>query len=121
MDTVVSEMADTTSGADDAEDFEQDEPTVRRENFDADGPVEIDVALGSGRVSIALVEEPGVSVEVRYDPSVENPWMQGISSMLNWFGGQFGQPSPADAPAAAVRETRIDLSGQRLVVHAPKR
>ena len=48
------------------------------------------MALGAGRVTIALVEEPGVSVEVRYDPSATNSWMQGLSSMLNWFGGQFG-------------------------------
>ncbi|HEX5494573.1 MAG TPA: DUF4097 family beta strand repeat-containing protein [Mycobacteriales bacterium] len=102
---------------------EQQDEVVRRENFDAAGPLEIDVALGAGRVVIALVEEPGATVEVRYDPSATNPWLQGLSSMLNWFGGQFGDGMGGmdEAKAAAVRDTRVDLNGQRLVVHTPKR
>jgi hypothetical protein len=120
------------------EDGHEDEPTggeqefVRRENFDASGPIEIDVALGAGRVTIALVEEPGVSVELRYDPSAKNSWMEGLSNVLNWFGGQFGGQFGSqfggqfggafDEPkAAAVRDTRVDLVGQRLTVHTPKR
>jgi hypothetical protein len=93
---------------------------VRRENFDAAGPLEIDVALGAGRVSVALVEEPGASVELRYDETATNPWLAGLSSMLNWFGGQFGDRAD-EAKGAIVRETRVDLVGKRLLVHAPKR
>jgi hypothetical protein len=93
---------------------------VRQENFDAGGPIEVDVTLGAGRVTIALVEEPGVSVEVRYDPTATNSLMEGLSSVLNWFGGQFG--GAFDEPkSAAVHDTRIDLVGQKLTVHAPKR
>jgi hypothetical protein len=99
---------------------DQSDEVIRRENFDATGPLEIDVALGAGRVVIALVEEPGATVEVRYDPSVTNPWLQGLSSMLSWFGGQFGEGMD-DAKVAAVRDTRVELVGKRLLVHTPKR
>jgi hypothetical protein len=98
--------------------YTQPEPS-RKQYFDASGPLDIDLALGAGRVTVALVEEPGVAVEVRYDPTATNPWMQGISSVLNWFGGQFG--SSDDTKYIAVDETRIDLIGNRLIVHTPKR
>lgn len=101
----------------------QDDPgadeIVRRENFDASEPLDVDVALGAGRVTIALVEEPGVSVEVRYEPSASTPWLQGLASMLDWFGaGQFG--GTGRAAEAVVREARIDLVGRRLVIQSPK-
>lgn len=103
------------------EDFVPREP-VRKQYFDASGPLDIDLAIGAGRVSVALVEEPGVSVEVRYDPTATNSWLQGISSVLNWFGDQFGgQFGSDDAKYVAVDETRIDLVDGRLIVHAPKR
>lgn len=104
----------------DSEPADETPEVIRRQNFDASGPIDVDVSLGAGRVTIALVEEPGVSVELRYDPSATNPWMQGLSNVLNWFGGQFGDAAE-DAKASVVREARIDLVGQRLTVHAPKR
>lgn len=91
---------------------------VRRENFDAAGPIDVNVALGAGRVTIALAEEPGVSVEVRYDPTATNVWFQGLSNVLNWFGGQFGGDLDA-AKVAAVRETRIEMVDGRLIVRTP--
>jgi hypothetical protein len=93
---------------------------IRRENFDAAGPLDIDVALGAGRVTVALTEEPGVTVEVRYDPTATNAWLQGLSSVLNWFGGQFGEELET-AKVTAVRDTRIEMAGGRLIVHTPKR
>jgi hypothetical protein len=109
------EVGDATSGSG------QDENVARKQNFDASGPLDIDVSLGAGRVTIALVEEPGASVEVRYDPSASNPWMQGLSNVLTWFGGQFGGDAGDEAKVSAVRETKIDLVGRRLYVHTPKR
>lgn len=102
----------------------QDDPgadeVVRRENFDASGPLDIDVALGAGRVTIALVEEPGASVELRYEPSASSPWLQGLANMLDWFGaGQFAGTGAAAADMV-VRETRIDMVGNRLIVQAPR-
>jgi hypothetical protein len=93
---------------------------IRRENFDAEGPLDVDVSIGAGRVTIALAEEPGATVEVRYDPSATNAWLQGLSSVLNWFGGQFGDGFD-EAKGAVVAETRIELVGRRLLVHSPKR
>src|SRR5215469_8395082 len=93
---------------------------IRRENFDAAGPLDIDVALGAGRVTIALAEEPGAGVEVRYDPTATNVWLQGLSSVLNWFGGQFGEELET-AKVSAVRDTRVEMVNDRLIVHTPKR
>jgi hypothetical protein len=107
---------DTVTGDDNVQD-----EVVRKQFFDASGPLDIDLALGAGRVTIALTEEPGAAVEVRYDPSATNSWMQGLSSVLNWFGGQFGSEGSDEARYAAVHDTRIELVGQRLIVHTPKR
>lgn len=108
-----------TAMTDDVTDDGTSDEIVRRENFDATGPLEVDVALGAGKVSIALVEEPGASVEIRCDPDLANPWLQGLSNMINWFGCQFG--GLEDAKEAVVWETRVELVGRRLLVHAPKR
>lgn len=109
-----------TAMTDDVTDEGMTDETVRRENFDATGPLEVDVALGAGKVSITLVEEPGASVEIRCDPDLANPWLQGLSNMINWFGGQFGEGLD-DAKEAVVREARVELVGKRLLVHAPRR
>ncbi|HEX3649566.1 MAG TPA: DUF4097 family beta strand repeat-containing protein [Pseudonocardiaceae bacterium] len=104
---------------DSVQDDPGDDQIVRRENFDASESLEIEVELGAGLVTIALVEEPGASVEVRYEPGASTPWLQGLTSMLDWFGaGQFG--GSARAAETVVRETRIDLIGRRLVVRSPK-
>ena len=112
-DAINEDMNDGTGG-------QQQDGVVRKEHFDAAGPLDVDVAIGAGRVTITLSEEPGTTVEVRYDPSATNVWMQGLSSVLNWFGGQFGDGFD-EAKGAVVDETRIDMVGRRLVVHAPKR
>lgn len=112
---MTDDVIDSNDSADDATD-----EVIRRENFDAAGPIDVNVALGAGRVNIALAEEPGVSVEVRYDPTATNVWLQGLSNVLNWFGGQFGDDLDA-AKVTAVRETRIEMVDGRLIVHTPKR
>lgn len=125
MDENVTSDAAADDGAHDRTDFGSDagqtEDVVRRQNFDASSPLDVDVSLGAGRVTIALVEEPGASVEVRYDASAANPWLQGLSNVLTWFGGQFGGDAGEEAKTSAVRETRIELVGRRLYVHTPKR
>lgn len=99
----------------------QTDDAVRTHTFDASGPLDVDVVLGAGRVTIALVEEPGATVEVRHDPGASNPWMQGLSEMLTWFGGQFGGDRGDGSGSAVLAETRIEMVGRRLVVHTPKR
>lgn len=118
-------MNDTTGDefADRPEDARPEDAVgpVRRQGFDAPGPIDLDVSLGAGRVTIALQDEPGVSVEVRHDPSADNPWLQGINNVLTWFGGQLGGPGGADLITTAIEETRVELAGSRLLVHTPKR
>lgn len=101
----------------------QADDLVRTESFDVDGPLDIDVSLATGRITIMLVDEPGASVEIRHDPDAGNAWMQGFTNILNWVQEQFGggEHTVDDLPAVAVREARVDLIDRRLVVHAPKR
>jgi hypothetical protein len=95
---------------------------VRQQSFDLDGPLELDLGVGSGRIEVRLVDEPGAHVEVRHDPSAGSPFMSGVSSILTWFSGQFGDQTGVGeaSPAEAIRQTRIDLTGGRLVVRTPK-
>ncbi|MPZ81472.1 MAG: DUF4097 family beta strand repeat protein [Actinophytocola sp.] len=100
------------------------EDVVRRQSFETDGPIEVDLGTGPGRIDVRLVDEPGVHVEVRHDPSGASPFSQGVSSLMSWLGNQFGNQLgdviPPSVPAEAVRQTRIDLTGGRLVVRTPK-
>ncbi|HEV7647055.1 MAG TPA: DUF4097 family beta strand repeat-containing protein [Actinophytocola sp.] len=100
------------------------EDVVRRQSFEHEGAAEIDVATGPGRIDVRLVDEPGVHVEVRHDPDGSSPFAMGMSSLMSWINTQFGQNAADDAPpspaAEAVRQTRVDFSGGRLVVRTPK-
>jgi hypothetical protein len=99
----------------------QDEAVVRRQSFEVEGPIELDLGTGPGRLEVRLVDEPGVHVEVRHDASGANPFAQGLSSLMNFLGQQMGNELAGGDPAAtAVRETRVDLTAGRLVVRTPK-
>jgi hypothetical protein len=96
---------------------------VRRQSFDAEGPVELSLGTGPGRIDVRLVDEPGVHVEVRHDPDGGNPFAQGVSNLMSWIGYQFGNLDQAEGtglPSEAVRQTRVDFTAGRLVVRAPK-
>lgn len=95
---------------------------VRRQSFEFEGPVELDLGTGPGRIEVRLVDSPGVHVEVRHDPHGSSPFAQGVSSLMNWIGYQFGnlEPTETSIPSEAVRQTRVDFSSGRLVVRAPK-
>jgi hypothetical protein len=106
-----------------------EENVVRRQSFDTEGPVELDLGIGGGGVTVRLVDEPGVHVEIRHDPEAASPWAQGMTNLMSWvstqFGGQLGQfaeavPEGSSADAEAVRQTRVDYTAGRLVVRTPK-
>ncbi|HEV8562167.1 MAG TPA: DUF4097 family beta strand repeat-containing protein [Actinophytocola sp.] len=99
---------------------EQTAPPVRQQSYEVDGPIEVDVVVGAGRVEVRLSDEPGAHVEVRHDPAGASPWMQGMSSFISWVSGQFGDEAVELSPAEAVRQTRIDQTAGRLVVRTPK-
>lgn len=99
------------------------EDVVRRQSFEAEGAVELDLSTGPGRVDVRLVDEPGVHVEVRHDPAGASPFAMGMSNLMSWINTQFGQGEAeptVSLPAEAVRQTRIDFTGGRLVVRTPK-
>ncbi|MCT2585178.1 DUF4097 family beta strand repeat-containing protein [Actinophytocola gossypii] len=98
------------------------EELVRRQSFEAEGPIELSLGTGAGRIDVRLVDEPGVHVEVRHDQDGDNPFAQGVSNLMNWIGYQFGNLDQAEGsiPAEAVRQTRVDFTAGRLVVRTPK-
>ncbi|GAA3840151.1 DUF4097 family beta strand repeat-containing protein [Saccharothrix violaceirubra] len=97
----------------------QEADVVRRQSFDVETAVEVDVALMSGRVQVHLVDEPGVHVELRHDPAAGQSWAQGLNGLLSWVSDQFGGGQQG-GPADAVREARVELVGERIVVHSAK-
>ena len=105
---------------------ENEDSLVRRQSFEVDGPVELDLNSGGGAVTVRLVDEPGVHVEVRQDPGAGSPWTQGISSLMSWVTTQFPQfavesmPQGSSIEAEAVRQTRVDYTAGRLAVQTPK-
>ncbi|MFE0026152.1 DUF4097 domain-containing protein [Amycolatopsis sp. NPDC059021] len=96
---------------------------VRRQEFDADGPLELDIGVTIGRVELVLEGDSGASVELRHDAGDQPFWVDGVSSLLSWVGERFGDQLGVDAgasPAEAVRQARIESVGNRLTVQAPK-
>jgi hypothetical protein len=98
----------------------EDAEVVRQQGFDVEGPLRLDLLIGSGRVEVRLTEEPGAFVEVRHHPMAHGPWAQGISGLLSWFSGEFGSGEEGDMITEAVRETTLDLTDDRLTVRTPK-
>jgi len=103
------------------------EDLVRQQSFEHEGSVEIDIATGPGQIDVRLVDEPGVHVEVRHDPSGASPFAVGMSNLMSWINSQFGQAgsdaaeeTPSSPAAEAVRQTRVDFTDGRLVVRTPK-
>jgi hypothetical protein len=96
---------------------------ARVREFDADGPLELDVAVTIGRVELVLDRESGVRVELRHDRGEQQPWVEGVNNLLSWVGERFGDQlgvDPTASPAEAVKQSRIEKLGNRLVVQAPK-
>ncbi|WP_158892331.1 DUF4097 family beta strand repeat-containing protein [Amycolatopsis anabasis] len=100
------------------------EELVRTQAYPVDGPIELDISVTIGRIDIRLsadVEE--ATVEVRHDPSAQEPWATGVTNVLNWVTERFGDSFGADlsgTPVDAVQQARIEKTGNRLSVRAPK-
>ncbi|MGW4485493.1 DUF4097 family beta strand repeat-containing protein [Amycolatopsis sp. NPDC004368] len=100
-----------------------DDPGFRSQEFEADGPLELDVGVTIGRVELVLDRESGARVELRHDAGEQPPWVSGVNNLLSWVGERFGDQLgvTADAsPADAVAQARIEKTGNRIVVRAAK-
>ncbi|CRK58497.1 FIG00844639: hypothetical protein [Alloactinosynnema sp. L-07] len=84
--------------------------------FEADGPVELSLTIGSGSIEVRLADEPGVTVTVRHAPGDASP----LADLMSWVSGALGEDAPADVPAEAIRQTRIEFGAGRLVVRSPQ-
>lgn len=105
---------------------------VRAQDFDVTGAISVDVSNGLGPIEVELVPTGVAHVEVRHDPAGSGPDLRsGLAGLLNWVGEQFGEAgvragldterlrAPREPIAEAVRQTRIDLTGNRLAVRTP--
>ncbi|WIV53334.1 DUF4097 family beta strand repeat-containing protein [Amycolatopsis nalaikhensis] len=102
---------------------EPNDELVRIDEFEAEGPLELDVSVTIGRVELVLEGDSGARVELRHDQGEQQPWVAGVNSLLSWVGERFGDQlgvDPAASPTEAVRQSRIEKIGNRLVVQAPK-
>lgn len=92
--------------------------TTRR--FDAEGPIEISVHVGSGSVEVRLRDEPAVEVEVRPAPQEANPWAEGIAGLMSWVSSAMGDQRPVDLSAEAVSQARVDFGGRALTIRSAR-
>lgn len=114
---------------------------VRVQDFDTSGPIELDITNSVGPIDIQLIDSETTSVEIRHDPAAGYlDWRGGLTGLLSWVTEQFGETGfrpmrperperptdrgdrprgPREPIAEAIRETRIDLTGSRLVIQTP--
>lgn len=105
---------------------------VRHQEFTTSGPIELDVSNSAGSLVIELTDNPLTHVEIRHDPDAGGfDWRGGLNGLLSWVGEQFGETgfrtsavfgeagAPSEPIAEAVRQTRVELTGNRLVVQPP--
>ncbi|GAB3275202.1 DUF4097 family beta strand repeat-containing protein [Parasphingorhabdus pacifica] len=107
---------------------------VRHQDFDTDDPIELDISNSAGSVTIELTDAATTHVEIRHDPEAAGfDWRGGLNGLLSWVSEQFGEAgirtgvpnresdprNPAEPISEAVRQTRVDLTGNRLVVRPP--
>ena len=97
---------------------------VRQQDFECDGPVEIIVWLGAGRLDVQLVQGEGsvprVAVQVRQDETARASWNVGLTNLLGWLGEYTGQVAPGELASAAICATLIKFADRRLTVQTPR-
>ena len=111
------------------------EDLVRALDFDTAAPIEVDIGNGLGSITVELCTTDITHVEVRHDTAVGGAdWRSGLTGLLSWVSEQisesglrgglgdraFGERGGLREPIAeAVRQTRVDLTGNRLAVRTP--
>lgn len=103
-----------------------DPEVIRDHSFTTDGPIELDLGVGAGRIDVRLSErgdDPTVQVQLKHDPSAASKWTQGWASTLNWVMDQFGDQIGAELRGSAneaVTQASVEMVGDRLVVRTAK-
>ncbi len=127
--TAPDEPQDARAHADD--DADESPGLLRSLDFDTPQPLSLDIGDSHGPVTVELTDTAVTHVEVRHAPDANSPdWRGGLAGLLNWVTEQFGEAGvrtgrDADRgrerePATeAVRRTRVELTGNRLVVRTP--
>ncbi|MGW0519312.1 DUF4097 family beta strand repeat-containing protein [Crossiella sp. NPDC003009] len=99
----------------------------RTEEFAAEGPAELHVEIGSGRIEVRLSDQPGVHVRLTHDPDSGTGFGNQLTGLLTWVTDQFGaggmsgaaDREPADIGAEVLRRTTVEFTGNRLRVRTP--
>lgn len=96
---------------------------TRVEEFAAEGPAELHVEIGSGRIEVRLSDQPGVHVRLAHAPEAGTGFGNQLTGLLTWvsdqFGGQGAPRDPAALGAEVLRRTVVDFTGNRLRVRTP--
>ncbi|WP_243793133.1 DUF4097 family beta strand repeat-containing protein [Saccharopolyspora gloriosae] len=107
---------------------------VRTQDFDTAAPIEVDIGNSIGSITVELAKTAVTHIEVRHDTEAGGTdWRSGLTGLLSWVSDQFGETTrgglgerafgdrggPREPIAEAVRQTRIDLTGNRLTVRTP--
>jgi Putative adhesin len=91
--------------------METEQTLTRTESFDCDGPAELDLRVGSGRIEVRTADVPHVRVELAVEAGEGTPRQHGFEGLLGRISS--GEYEPTDADAHAVRETQITFSDER--------
>lgn len=111
-----------------SETHDESSELVRRQDFPTSEPLELDLSNTVGPIAVELSDSGTTHVEVRHDPNAGfGDWRSPLTGLLSWVSEQLGEAGirtggdkSANEPITeAVRQTRMDLSGSRLVVRTP--
>ncbi|MBP2477189.1 hypothetical protein JOF53_006061 [Crossiella equi] len=113
----------------------QQPAATRDEEFASEGPVELKIEIGAGRIEVRLSDAPGVHVRLTHEPGAASGLGQSLTGLFSWVSDQFGgglargaagpgpageqAGGPAEAGAEVLRRTTVEYSGGQLRVRTP--
>ena len=91
--------------------MEMQHTLTRTESFDCDGPAELDLRIGAGRIEVRTADVSHVRVELAAEPVDGGRWEQGLEDLLERVSrGSTSRPKPTPTPCAR-RRSRSRRSG----------
>lgn len=100
--------------------METKETVARSESFECNGPAELDLRVGSGRIEVRSADVSHVRVDLAVEAGEGSQLQNGLEDLLESMSR--GDYQPAEADAHALRETQVTFaeSPRRLVVRTPR-